>query len=90
MKFILELFTPIMACCTVGYTLEEDKAHCLRLLLQYNANPNAKDKHRETALIHASANGFAELVNILLATPNIDINAQDKEGWSVSIFNYKN
>lgn len=77
-----ELFTPVMACCIATFNDEHERAECLSLLFQYGANPNARDKHKSTALINASANGLLELVNLLLSTPNIDINAQDKEGWT--------
>lgn len=77
-----------MACCIGTYVNEHLRAECLSLLLQYGADPNARDKHRSTALITAAANGLLELVNLLLSSPNIDINAQDKEGWTVC--NFKN
>lgn len=80
-----------MACSTDGYVSEHNKAECLSMLLQFGANPNARDKHKQTALILASSYGFLELVNLLLGTENIDINAQDKEGWTVSFLrvNYR-
>lgn len=82
---IIELFTPVMACCTSSYLPQEDKVSCLRILLENGAHVNAKDRYWLTALIMASQSGLDVVVQELLQQPSIDVNIQDKDGWTVSI-----
>lgn len=74
-----------MACCNSGYTDEEARLLCARLLLSHGADVNAQDKHKATALIEASSHGLKSIVRELLNVEGVDINLQDKEGWTVGI-----
>ena len=49
-------------------------------LLGNGYNPNCKDFHRETPLIHAVTEGRLAVVEVLLAHPNIDRNSKDVDG----------
>lgn len=57
----------------------------VKLLLEFGANPNIKDIHDNTALIHACC-GFNNLNNIkLLLDNNADINLQNDKGRTALI-----
>ena len=53
-----------------------DKTDMMRVLLEYNASPNAVDASLEPALFNAVANDKDEQVNLLLAH-GVDLNATD-------------
>lgn len=73
-----------MVCCIDSYISESNKLECVRLLLQYNAQVNDKDKYEATALMLAAGNGYTRIVDEFLQICNLDINLQDNDGSSVS------
>jgi ankyrin repeat protein len=50
------------------------------MLLSNGAPPNAQDLRGNTALHLAAGKGYHEVVCLLLARPNIELNAPNKEG----------
>lgn len=48
--------------------------------LAHNANADSRDKNGQTPLSLAAEGGFAEVVEILLATDGVDPNARDHKG----------
>ena len=72
-----------MVCCTSTYIPESIKLSCVRILLHYNAEINATDKYKKTSLMYAVESGYKTIVDELLLVPTININAQDKDGFSV-------
>ncbi|EEB14692.1 ankyrin repeat, SAM and basic leucine zipper domain-containing protein, putative [Pediculus humanus corporis] len=85
-----ELITPLMVCCTSTYIPESIKLNCVRILLQYNAQINATDKYKKTSLMYAVESGYKTIVDELLSVPTININAQDKDGFSALFFAISN
>ena len=54
-------------------------------LLQGGADVNQKDEKRFTALLRALQNDREEIANILVARPELDVNAQGEGGASALI-----
>ena len=57
-----------------------------KILLRRGADVNKKDFYHETPLIWASANGFEEIVELLLLQPMIDIDSIDDNGNNALIW----
>lgn len=81
---LLELLTPLMVCCFTVFESEEVNLVNVNLLLDFNAEVNLRNKYGKTALMLAIENGHSSIVNKLLSVTNLDVNIQDKEGFTVS------
>jgi len=51
---------------------------CVASLLEKGANPNDVDSSNNTALHHATANGYVEIIKLLLAANKIDPNKENR------------
>ncbi|KAK8740469.1 hypothetical protein OTU49_002928 [Cherax quadricarinatus] len=76
-----ELFTALMAACASSRESEPDLLDCVKLLLSYGAKVDAAERHRMTALMFASKEGRATIVEALIDA-KADINKQDNKGWT--------
>ena len=54
----------------------------VQFILTHGANPNAKPSGSQPALFKAYKNGYKEIVQILLETPGLDVNASPPGGTS--------
>jgi hypothetical protein len=71
-----ELRTPlILASCA------NDGNDCIKILLDYGADVNEFDCHRETALLEASHNGMEQNLKLLLSR-GAEIDFTEHEGWT--------
>jgi len=73
--------TALTAASSEGHT------DCVKLLVDANANVNAKDKDSTTSLMAASARGHFDVVSIILAG-GADINEQNVDGHTALMFAY--
>lgn len=76
-----ELFTPLMAACASSRESESDLLECVELLLNYGAKVDTAERHRMTALMFASKEGRATIVQRLI-NEKADVNKQDNKGWT--------
>jgi ankyrin repeat protein len=58
----------------------KNRPSTVAMLLKNAAPPNAQDLRGNTALHLAAGKGYHEVVSLLLARPNIELNAPNKEG----------
>ncbi|XP_011685993.1 PREDICTED: ankyrin repeat, SAM and basic leucine zipper domain-containing protein 1 isoform X2 [Wasmannia auropunctata] len=72
-------FTPLMALCNSTKATTEKSLKCLELLVKANADANAINKRRETALMYACMSQSAEFVSELIKYVH-DVNACDSDG----------
>eukprot|EP00484_Ammonia_sp_Unknown_P010278 CAMPEP_0197072038 /NCGR_PEP_ID=MMETSP1384-20130603/209897_1 /TAXON_ID=29189 /ORGANISM="Ammonia sp." /LENGTH=353 /DNA_ID=CAMNT_0042510851 /DNA_START=31 /DNA_END=1089 /DNA_ORIENTATION=+ len=73
------------------YAALYNDAEMSRVLLNHGANINGSDQDGNTALMQAAALSNDKVVTVLLSRewkPSIDINAQNKYGWSALHFAY--
>lgn len=82
-----ELFTPLMAVCASTRENEEKLVRCIDLLIKHNADINATERHRITALMFAAKEGHQKLV-AKLCSLGCDLNIQDSQGWTVKFIYY--
>ena len=69
-------YTPLHHACESG------QYEIVKLLLAYQyTRPSMKNSDAETALMLAAKYGFPHIVRLFKNVPNIDVNAQDKNGW---------
>ncbi|XP_063786549.1 ankyrin repeat, SAM and basic leucine zipper domain-containing protein 1 isoform X4 [Pseudophryne corroboree] len=73
--------TVLMSACS-AYALEENIVKCVELLLSRNVNPNVCCRNNMTALMLAARAGHTQVVALLVAY-GADINAQDKNGYTI-------
>ncbi|XP_042878628.1 ankyrin repeat, SAM and basic leucine zipper domain-containing protein 1-like isoform X2 [Penaeus japonicus] len=76
-----ELFTPLMAACASSRESEFDLLQCVELLLTHGAKVDTAERHRMTALMFASKEGRASIVQRLI-NEKADVNKQDNKGWT--------
>lgn len=79
-----ELFNPLMAACASTRENEDKLLHCVELLLAYNVDVNAVERHRISALMFAAKEGHEKLVRRLANRGGTNLNLQDSQGWTVS------
>lgn len=75
-----------MASCASNQTNEENLISCIESLIKFKADVNAIEKHSITALMFAAKEGHAKIVAKLVKIPKIDLNLQDSQGWTVSLY----
>lgn len=71
-------YTPLMALCNSVSMCLEKSLKCLRLLIDANADVDAINKHRQTALMYACKSQEPEFVKVLLNHVK-DIDATDSD-----------
>ncbi|XP_034231591.1 LOW QUALITY PROTEIN: uncharacterized protein LOC117639789 [Thrips palmi] len=81
-NFHKELFTPLMAACASSRENEEKLLRCVDLLLAYNVDVNAVERHRISALMFAAKEGHEKLVRRLSHRQGCNLNLQDSQGWT--------
>ena len=74
------------------YAVENDNLElCQLLLAQDNINvnqvplPSVATLYQRTSLIEASSRGHTDIMKLLAASPNINLNARDKNGETAKI-----
>lgn len=82
---VSELFTALMAVCASSQKDQERLTRCVDLLFRYKADPNSAERHHTTALMFAAKQGHIKVVARLLADPRCKVDAQDSQGWTVSV-----
>lgn len=73
--------TPLTAASSEGHT------ECVKLLVDAEADVNAKDKDSTTSLMAASARGHFDVISIILAA-GADVNEQNLDGHTALMFAY--
>ncbi|XP_056371565.1 histone-lysine N-methyltransferase EHMT2-like [Oenanthe melanoleuca] len=63
-----------------------DQLEAARYLLLRGGCVYSKEKDGSTCLHHAAKNGNLEMVELLLSTGQVDVNAQDNGGWTPIIW----
>ena len=82
---VTELFTPLMAACASTRENEEQLVAVVDLLLNYDVDVNAVERHRISALMFAAKEGHERLVRRLAQhRTGCNLNLQDSQGWTVS------
>lgn len=74
-----ELFTPLMAVCSSHNSDEEKLVNCAKSLIKNNADLNAMDRFKTTALMLACTQGHEKLVCLLLDA-KCDLDKFDNDG----------
>ncbi|XP_075219263.1 uncharacterized protein LOC142323473 isoform X2 [Lycorma delicatula] len=79
--FHKERFTALMAACASTRENEDKLVKCVDLLVKYNADVNATERHHISALMFAAKEGHAKIVSKLVNC-NCTLNLQDGQGWT--------
>lgn len=68
--------------CNPYITTSDQVVLIVKLLLEHNLDAKMIDRKRRTALMLASAQGFPDVVNLLIKCSRLDM--EDNQGWTVS------
>lgn len=67
----------------LAYLCAQKTPHCVRELLQHNANVNIQDSYGDTALHDAIGKENTEVVELLCNAPNLDFTMKNNRGFNV-------
>lgn len=84
-KICIQRFTPLMAVCMSLNYNEDELLKCVELLLKYNIDINARDKHGQTAFIFAVKESRKQIIDKLISS-KCNINMQDCESKSALFY----
>jgi len=72
-------------CCVCGTGSEEELRDCVKVLLDYGANPNLKDQYGQAPIMLAAKANYKEIIHVLAQCSKTDVHIVNPMGWTVSI-----